>query len=136
MDDKRHYDWIILVLFGISAFTRFFMWKYDFQYVDYFIAIVNLVGLDYTATTIIYSINKNINNRINTLDLIQLKKTNKANKHLKLLHICIFAIVLYDIIHLLVFTNSVCNDILSMLVLGISLTDSSIVSYLSKVIKV
>lgn len=136
MNNNRHYDWIILFLFGISSIIRFFMWKYNFQYTNYFIAIVNLIGLDYTATTIIYNINSNINRRINLLDIIDIEKYNKIKRHRKLLHIFIIILIVYDIIHLFMFSNSVCNDILSMIVLGISLTDVSIISYFSETIKV
>lgn len=135
MNNRKQYDWIILFLFGVSAIIRFFMWKYDFQYTDYFIGIVNLIGLDYTATTIIYSINDCINGQIDMLDIINIEKTNKKKKHSKLLHTFIVILILYDVIHLSLLSNSVCNDVLSMIVLGISLTDTSITTFISDNIK-
>lgn len=136
MNDKRNYDWIILFLFGISAFIRYFMWKNNFLYTDYFIGLVNLVCLDYVATTIIYNINSNINSKIKELDIIELDITNKIRKHKNSLHICIFILIIYNIIHFIFLSNSVSNDILSMLVLGVSLTDNSITLYLSEKIKI
>lgn len=130
------YDWIILLLVFISAVTRFIMAKCNFEYVDYFIAVVNLIGLDYILTSILNNIKDSIFEQIESNDYIKAEKINKKNRHKRTLHNCIFIIIIYNVLHILCFLNSVANDALSMIVLGISLTDTSISSYILEKIKI
>lgn len=132
----KPYDWIILLLASISAITRFIMNKYNFEYVDYFIAIINLVGLDYIFTSIFQTIKKYIWKEIEMENFVRAEKANKKRKHNQYLRICYLVLVIYNILHLLCFSNSVANDALSMIVLGLSLTDTSISSFIFKRIKV
>ena len=135
MNETKQYDWIILFLFFISIIIRFFMWKSNSVHIDFFIAIVNLIGLDYTATSIIYSINNLVENKIHKHDFATIEKNNKIKRHKRILHICILILCFYNIIHFFLFSCSLGNDVLSMMVLGISLTDDSIVKYISEKIR-
>lgn len=132
----KSYDWIILLLALVSAITGFIMNKYKFAYVDYFIAIVNLVGLDYISTSILKNMKEYIFLQIDSDNFIRAEKTNKKNRHKHNLHICILILIIYNVIHLFCFSNSVANDALSMVVLGISLTDTSILSFILEKIKI
>lgn len=132
----KSYDWIILLLVFVSAITRFVMAKYNFEYVDYFIAIVNLIGLDYILTSILDNIKENIFAKIESSDFIKVEKINKKTRYKHVLYKCIFIIIIYNVLHILFFSNSVFNDALSMIVLGISLTDTSITCFILEKIKI
>lgn len=132
----KPYDWIILLLASISAIARFIMNKYNFEYVDYFIAIVNLVGLDYIFTTIFQNIKKYIFEEIEVNVFVQIERANKKRRHSFHLLICYLVLVVYNILHLLFFSNSVANDALSMIVLGLSLTDTSVSSFILNKIRI
>lgn len=132
----KSYDWIILLLVFVSAVTRFVMAKYNFEYVDYFIAIVNLIGLDYILTSILDNIKENIFAKIESSDFIKVEKINKKTRYKHVLYKCIFIIIIYNVLHILFFSNSVFNDALSMIVLGISLTDTSITCFILEKIKI
>lgn len=132
----KSYDWIILLLVFVSAATRFVMAKYNFEYVDYFIAIVNLIGLDYILTSILDNIKENIFEKIESSDFIKVEKINKKTRYKHVLYKCIFIIIIYNVLHILFFSNSVFNDALSMIVLGISLTDTSITCFILEKIKI
>lgn len=132
----KSYDWIILLLVFVSAVTRFVMAKYNFEYVDYFIAIVNLIGLDYILTSILDDIKENIFAKIESSDFIKVEKINKKTRYKHVLYKCIFIIIIYNVLHILFFSNSVFNDALSMIVLGISLTDTSITCFILEKIKI
>lgn len=132
----KPYDWIILLLAFISAIARFIMNKYNFEYVDYFIAIVNLVGLDYIFTSIFQNIKKYILREIETEDFVRVEKANKKRRHNYHLLICYLILVIYNMLHLLFFSNSVANDALSMIVLGLSLTDTSVSSFILNKIRI
>lgn len=135
MNKIKQNDWIILFVFFISAVGRYLMDKLAFSYIDYFIAFVNLIGLDYTVTNIIYYINNNINEQIDKSNLISTVKNNKKQKHKKFLHISIVLIITYNLVHLFCLSNSTYNDMLSMIVLGITLTDTSISLYITDKLK-
>lgn len=136
MIKTKPYDWIILFLLFISAIARLFMEVFSFDYVNYFIAVVNLIGLDYSATTILNCINDSIMDKIDKSDFILREKTNKREKHKKALHWSIIILIIYNLVHLFLFSHSVGNDMLSMIVLAISITDNSIVSYIKDKIKI
>lgn len=132
----KSYDWIILLLVFVSAVTRFVMAEYNFEYVDYFIAIVNLIGLDYILTSILNNIKDNIFAKIESSDFIKVEKINKKTRYKHVLYKCIFIIIIYNVLHILFFSNSVFNDALSMIVLGISLTDTSITCFILEKINI
>lgn len=132
----KSYDWIILFLASVSAVTRFIMAKYNFEYVDYFIAIVNLIGLDYILTSILNNIKESIFAKIESSDFIKVEKINKKTRYKHVLYKCIFIIIIYNVLHILFFPNSVFNDALSMIVLGISLTDTSITCFIIEKINI
>lgn len=130
------YDWIILLLLGTSAIIRFIMNKFDFIYTDYFIAIVNLIGLDYTISSILYSIKNNTFLKIDSEDFVRAEKANKKNRHKNNISICIIILIVYNILHMFLFSSSTGNDILSMIVLAISLTNNSIIVFIMERIKI
>lgn len=132
----KSYDWIILLLVFLSAVARFVMAKYNFEYVDYFIAIVNLIGLDYILTSILNNIKESIFEKIESGDFIKLEKINKKTRYKHVSHKCICIIIIYNVLHMLFFSNSVTNDALSMIVLGISLTDTSITYFILEKINI
>lgn len=132
----KSYDWIILFLASVSAVIRFIMAKYNFEYVDYFIAIVNLIGLDYILTSILNNIKESIFKKIESSDFIKVERINKKTRYKHVLYKCIFIIIIYNVLHILFFSNSVFNDALSMIVLGISLTDTSITCFILEKINI
>ena len=125
----KDYNWMILFFLLVMSIIRLLMHLFDFEFVDIFIAIINLVGLDYAITSIINSIYKNIEEIIDNSDIVTQAKKNKKKRHKSFLSFCLGVIVLYNIFHLLLLSCSVANDMLSMIVLGISLTDNSIISF-------
>ncbi|MBQ2882456.1 MAG: hypothetical protein IJE43_01580 [Alphaproteobacteria bacterium] len=133
-DNKKSKDcnWMILFFLFVGAVARWFMNLYDFQYVDFFIAIVNLIGLDYTTTVIIDSIYEKITHIIDKSNILSQAKTNKKKKQKSFVYIIILILVIYNIIHLIFLSSSVFNDMLSMIVLGLSLTDDSIIFFVVK----
>ena len=133
MSNNKNYNWMIMFFLFASAAVRFVFHFIPFNYIDYFVAIISLIGLDYTITNILNS-TKDILNKIidNKSDIVTKAKINKKNRLKKFVYIIIFLLVIYNIIHFLLFSCSTGNDMLSMIVLAISLTDDSIIYFLVK----
>lgn len=131
----KDYNWIILFFLSISAIIRLFMHIYKFTHIDIFIAIINLIGLDYTLTSIVNSIYRNKVELIDESKIVNQAKINKKKKHKTFIYVNLFILMLYNIFHLLL-SCSVANDMLSMVVLGISFTDNSIISFFVKNTKI
>lgn len=131
-EKSKNYSWIIFFFLLVGAILRWFMHKCDFQYTDLVIAAINLIGLDYAITVIANSIYEKIECIIDKSEIVSQAKTNKKKKQKLLVYVIISVLVIYNIIHLICFANSVSNDMLSMIVLGLSLTDDSIISFIVK----
>lgn len=129
---SKDYSWIIFFFLLVGAVLRWFMNFNGFEYVDLFIAIVNLIGLDYTVTFIINSIYGKIVYIIDSSQIVGQAKSNKKKKQKSFVYLVIFILVAYNIIHLICLSSSVYNDMLSMIVLALSLTDDSISSFIVK----
>lgn len=129
---SKDYSWIIFFFLLVGAVLRWFMNFNGFEYVDLFIAIVNLIGLDYTVTFIINSIYGKIVYIIDSSQIVGQAKSNKKKKQKSFVYLVISILVAYNIIHLICLSSSVYNDMLSMIVLGLSLTDDSISSFIVK----
>lgn len=134
----KKYSWIILFFLFVSAIVRLFMhiYKIENTYVDIFIAVINLVGLDYTITSIVYSIYEIIKDTIDNSNIVNQAKINKKKKHKSFIYVSIIILIIYNAIHLIFLRYSVFNDMLSMIVLGLSVTDDSIISYFVKITKI
>lgn len=130
---SRDYNWIIFFLLFGSAFIRFIMYFIKFVYVDYFVAAIGVIGLDYTITNILNRSKRKVEEIIESdNDLVKQAKNNKKRKIEHFVHLCICFLALYNILHIILLSSSTGNDMLSMIVLGISLTDDSIIDFLVK----
>lgn len=132
MENKKQgkdYNWIIFAILSGSAVTRFIMNFFDFNYVDYFVAAICAVGLSYTMTSIVNEINRQVEDIIKNSECVEQAKNNKIIRHKRVVRISIFIVLIYCVIHILIFSSSVANDMLSMVTLGLSLTDESIINY-------
>lgn len=127
---SKDYNWIIFFFLIVGAVVRFLMGLYEFQYIDIFIAFINLIGLDYTITVIVHSIYGEILAIIDKSQIVEQAKINKKKKQKSFIYITISILILYNIFHLLFLSNSIFNDMLSMIVLGLSLTDNSIIPFI------
>lgn len=133
--NTKDYNWIILFFLLASAVIRFIMYIFDFIYVDYFVTVICMLGLDYEATNIINCIYRKIEEIIdNNKALIPQVKNNKKKKHKQRVYTCIVFLSFYNIL-LILFSSSVGNDMLSMIVLGITLTEKSIIDFFVEYIK-
>lgn len=131
-NDKKYkdYSWIIFFFLFVCAIIRGLMDTCEFQYVDLFIAIINLIGLDYTVTVMTNLVYGKIAMIIDNSQIVSQAKINKKKKQKLFVYTIISILVIYNIIHLICLSKSVFNDMLSMIVLGLSLTDDSIVSFI------
>ncbi len=132
MKKNRDYNWIIMFFLFVCAIVRFAFNFIPFPYVDYFVATICLIGLDYALTNILNSAKSKINEIIDSSNVVTIAKRNKKNRIKNFVNIIIFLLVLYNVIHFIIFSCSTGNDMLSMIVLAISLTDDSIISFLIK----
>lgn len=133
MKNGKDYNWMIMFFLFAGAIVRFSFNYFQFRYIDYFVSITSLIGLDYIITNILNT-SKNILNKIidDKENLVQKAKQNKKNKIQRLICIVLILLALYNIFHFINFSCSTGNDMLSMIVLAISLTDDSVVSFLVK----
>ena len=132
MENRRQgkdYNWMIFVILFGSAVARFIMNLLDFNYVDYFVAAICAVGLGYTMTSIVNDIYREIVNIIKSSELVEQAKENKIKKHKRVVHISILIVFVYCVLHIFLFSSSAGNDMLSMITLGLSLTDETIIGY-------
>lgn len=128
---SKDYNWIILFFLFASAISRLIMQFIKFNYTDHFVAVISLIGLDYTITSILNRVKRTIEKIIeNNNDIVAQAKTNKKNKRKRSVYICISILACYNILHFVLLSCSTGNDMLSMIVLGISLTDDSIINFL------
>lgn len=128
--NSKEYSWIIFFFLIVGAVIRWFMNLNGFQYVGFYIAIVNLIALDYTVTVIINSIYRKIVYIIDNSQIVGQAKENKKKKQKSFIYLVRFILIVYNIVHLVYLSNSVYNDMLSMIVLGLSLTDDSIILFI------
>ena len=133
----RDYNWIIFFLLFGSALVRFVMHYIQFEYIDYlvnyFVSIIGLIGLDYTSTNILNRSKRKIEEIIdNSNDIVTQAKNNKKKKIEHFVHLCIGILIIYNILHIFLLSSSTGNDMLSMIFLGISLTDDSIINFFVK----
>lgn len=133
MKKGKDYNWMIMFFLIASAIVRFAFNFFEFSYVDHFVTIISLIGLDYAVTNILngtkYILNETIDNKNN---ITNRAKNNKKNRIQRLVYIVIILLVLYNILHFVKFSCPTGNDMLSMIVLAISLTDDSIITFLVK----
>lgn len=130
MNSKPHDPSLILAVGIILSIIRVLLAKSE--YLDYIVSAINLVAIAY----VIWSILNNAKIQFTELTTnSKLGNTITKKKKLYLKRICtiieVFIFFIFSPIYLIYYSNGVCNDVISIITLCISIEDTSISNFIA-----